>query len=126
MAEKKEKKQSATAAHEENGKETNFRKIVGTLGISTRGRVFQGKVIRKFPKRVTIEFERTIKIHKFERFMKKRTRIHARLPDEFADQINTGDLIKVQETRPLSKLIHFVVVEKIRSADVKENKEDGK
>lgn len=126
MAEKKEKKQSAKAVTEENGKEKNFREIVGTLGISTRGRVFQGNVIRKFHKRVTIEFERTVKIQKFERFMKKRTRIHARLPDEFADEINMGDLIRVQECRPLSKLIHFIVVEKVRSADVKEIKEEEK
>ena len=117
MAEKKEKKQSAKAVIEENGKEKSFRNLVKTLGLSTRGRVFQGKVIRKFPKRVTIEFERTVKLHKFERFMKKRTRIHARLPDEFANEINMGDLIKVQETRPISKTIHFVVVEKVRSAE---------
>lgn len=116
MAEKKEKKQSAMAT-QENGKEKTFRDIVRTLGISARGRVFQGNVIRKFPKRVTIEFERTVKIQKFERFMKKRTRIHARLPDEFANEINLGDLIRVQECRPLSKLIHFVVTEKVRSAD---------
>ena len=116
MAEKKEKKQPAMAM-EENGKEKNFRGIVKTLGLSTRGRIFQGSVIRKFHKRVTIEFERTVKIQKFERFMKKRTRIHARLPDEFANEINMGDLIRVQECRPLSKLIHFVVVEKVRSAD---------
>jgi len=116
MAEKKEKKQSAMAAHE-NGQEKTFRDIVKTLGISTRGRIFQGNVIRKFPKRVTIEFERTVKIQKFERFMKKRTRIHARLPDQFADQINVGDLIRVQECRPLSKLIHSIVIEKVRSAE---------
>lgn len=115
MTEKKSKKQSEMASQENGIK--NFREIVNTLGLSTRGRVFQGNVIRKFPKRVTIEFERTVKLQKFERFMKKRTRIHARLPDEFADQINMGDLIRVQETRPLSKTIHFVVVEKVRDAD---------
>jgi small subunit ribosomal protein S17 len=117
MAEKKEKKQLEKAVHEENGKEKSFREIVKALGFSTRGRVFQGNVIRKFPKRVTIEFERTVKIPKFERFMKKRTRIHARLPDQFADQINIGDLIRVQECRPLSKIIHFIVIEKIRPAE---------
>ena len=115
MAEKKEKKQLEKAVNDENEKE--FRNIVKTLGLSTRGRVFQGNVIRKFPKRVTIEFERTVKLPKFERFMKKRTRIHARLPDQFANEINIGDLIKVQECRPLSKTIHFVVIEKIRDAD---------
>lgn len=117
MAEKS-KKQSQVAVTAENEKK-DFRNIVATLGIATRGRIFQGKVIRKFHKRVTIEFERTVKIQKYERFMTKRTRIHARLPDEFAKEINMGDLIKVQECRPLSKLIHSVVIEKVRNADEK-------
>ncbi|MFH1802598.1 MAG: 30S ribosomal protein S17 [archaeon] len=117
MAEKKQKKQPVESGNEgkENGK--NFRDLVKTLGVSIRGRIFQGKVIRKFPKRVTIEFERTIKIPKYERFMKKRTRVHARLPDQFAEEVNLGDLIKVQECRPLSKIIHFMVVEKVRDVE---------
>lgn len=116
MAEKKEKKTAVKTAHEENGNTKDFRTVVKTLGLSARGRVFQGTVIRKFPKRVTIEFERTVKIHKFERFMKKKTRIHARLPDEFESDIGVGDLILVQECRPLSKIIHSVVIEKVRDA----------
>ena len=120
MAEKKEKKQPAKSGKQEKEPGKNFREIVRTLGISTRGRIFQGTVIRKFPKRVTIEFERTVKIPKYERFMKKRTRVHARLPDQFAEEVSIGDLIKVQECRPLSKLIHAIVVEKIRSKDEKQ------
>ncbi|MBU1129409.1 MAG: 30S ribosomal protein S17, partial [Nanoarchaeota archaeon] len=34
-------------------------------------------------------------------------------------EINIGDLIKVQECRPLSKIIHFMVIEKIKSGDKK-------
>lgn len=124
MAEKKQKKQPAKAEKQEKGSK-DFRDIVKTLGVSTRGRTFQGKVIRKLPMKVTIEFERTVKIPKYERFMKKRTRVHARLPDQFAEEIHIGDLIKVQETRPLSKTIHAIVVEKVRSAS-EETKEDKK
>lgn len=109
MAKEKTKKQTATAMKEET------KKLAGA--ISTRGRVFQGNVVRKFHKRIAIEFERTVKVPKFERFMKKKTRIHARLPDELAHEINVGDLIKVQECRPLSKMIHFIVIEKVRSAN---------
>ena len=87
--------------------------------ISSRGRTFQGKVIRKFPKRVAIEFERTLYVHKFERFLKKTTRLHARLPDAISHEINIGDMIKIQECRPLSKIIHFVVIEKVRTGDKK-------
>ncbi len=82
--------------------------------LKARGRVFEGKVIKKFHKRVVIEFERMIYVRKYERYAKSRTKIHARLPVCIENEINVGDLIQVQECRPLSKIIHFVVVEKIK------------
>jgi small subunit ribosomal protein S17 len=87
--------------------------------LKTRGRIFEGKVIKKFYKRIVIEFERTNYIKKYERYKKSRTKIHARLPNCMKDNINIGDYIRVQECRPLSKIIHFVVIEKIRDAEVK-------
>lgn len=81
--------------------------------LKTRGRVFEGRVIRKFHKRVAIEFERMIYIKKYERYAKSRTKIHARLPLCMEDQIEKGDMIRVKECRPLSKIIHFVVVKKL-------------
>ncbi len=89
--------------------------VHGNLKI--RGRIFEGKVIKKFYKRVVIEFERTNYIKKYERYKKSRTKIHARLPNCMKDSINIGDYIKVQECRPLSKIIHFAVIEKIKDAD---------
>ena len=97
--------------------ERNKAKIVGT-----RGRTFEGKVIKKFPKRVVIGFERTIYVKKYERYKKSRTKIHARLTDEMANKINVGDLIKVQECRPLSKIIHFIVMGKVEKNKIKEKK----
>ena len=93
--------------------ETHGKKI----SVSTRGRIFEGFVKKKFPKRVVIELERTVFISKYERFFKKITRIHARLPENMEKEINVGDLIRVRECRPLSKLIHHVVVEKVKSAE---------
>lgn len=87
--------------------------------LSARGRVFKGTVIKKFPRRITIEFERTIYIRKYERYLKKKTKIHARLPDCLKDEINVGDYIEVQECRPLSKIIHFVTIKKIRDGGEK-------
>jgi len=29
-------------------------------------------------------------------------------------EVNVGDLVRVQECRPLSKIIHFVVIKKIK------------
>ena len=82
--------------------------------IGTRGRIFEGVVIRKFPKRVVIGFERMTYVRKYERYTKYRTKIHARLPENMEKEINIGDLIKVQECRPLSKMIHFIVIKKIK------------
>ena len=88
--------------------------------LSVRGRKFMGTVIKKFPKRVVIEFERTIFIQKYERYSKSKTKLHARLPDCLAKDVNVGDYIEIQECRQLSKIIAFVVMRKIRSAE--ENK----
>jgi len=87
--------------------------------LKARGRTFEGKVIKKFNKRVVIEFERMIYVKKYERYKKSRTKIHARLPVCMENEIHIGDLIKVQECRPLSKIIHFVVIEKIKEATIK-------
>lgn len=84
--------------------------------LSVRGRTFMGTVIKKFPKRVVIEFERTVFIRKYERYAKSKTKLHARLSDCLANEINLGDYIQIQECRQLSKIIAFVVTKKIRSA----------
>jgi len=84
--------------------------------LKTRGRVFEGKVTRKFHKRITIEFERMIYVRKYERYAKSKTKIHARLPNCMEKDINIGDLVQVRECRPLSKIIHFVIIKKIKDA----------
>ena len=89
--------------------------IHGNLKI--RGKSFKGKVIRKFHKRIVIEFERMIYVRKYERYAKAKTKLHARLPVCMEKEINIGDSIKIQECRPLSKIIHFVVVKKIKDAE---------
>jgi len=93
--------------------------------LKLRGRSFKGYVVSKFPRRVAIEFERITYIPKFERHMKKKTRIHARLPDCMKQDIELGDYIEVRECRPLSKIIHFCVFKKIRSAEGTEVNKNG-
>jgi small subunit ribosomal protein S17 len=87
--------------------------------LKLRGRSFKGNVIRKAHRRVAIEFERILYVKKFERQMKKRTKIHARLPDCMKQDINIGDYIEIRECRPLSKIIHFCVFQKIRGEEKK-------
>ncbi|MEM4719660.1 MAG: 30S ribosomal protein S17 [Candidatus Pacearchaeota archaeon] len=81
----------------------------GTL--SARGRIFQGIVRKVQEKRVVVDFDRITYIPKYERYMKKKTRLHAYVPMCMSDKIKIGDLVKISECRPLSKLIHFVVIE---------------
>ena len=88
--------------------------------LKVRGKAFEGKVIRKFDKRVTIEFERMVYVHKYERYAKMRTKIHARLPACMKKDIQIGDLIRIQECRPLSKITHFAVIKKIKSGEDKQ------
>ncbi len=85
--------------------------------ISLRGRSFKGKVIKKFPKRIVISFERTIYIKKYERYSKRKTKLHARLPDCMSKDINLGDYVEIKECRPISKIIHFVTTKKISGKD---------
>ncbi|MFH1365352.1 MAG: 30S ribosomal protein S17 [archaeon] len=87
--------------------------------LSVRGRIFEGRVTKKFSKRVVIVFERMIYVRKYERYAKSRTKIHARLPVCMEKNIEIGDLIQVRECRPLSKITHFVVIKKIKSKDEK-------
>ena len=60
------------------------------------------------------------KIQKYERYLKARTKLHARLPDCMS--INVGDYIEVGECRPLSKIIHFVVTKKIHNKNMEAEK----
>lgn len=81
--------------------------------LSARGRIFEGTVIKKFHRRIAIEFERTIFVKKYERYAKKKTKLHARMPDCMKN-VEVGDYVKIRECRPLSKIIHFVLIEIIR------------
>ncbi len=87
--------------------------------LKVRGRTFKGIVTRKFPRRIAIEFERTVYVRKYERFTKKKTRIHARLPKCCEDKVNVGDYVLVGECRPLSKIIHFVFLNKVNEEQKK-------
>jgi len=85
--------------------------------LKSRGRTFEGIVVKKLAKRLTIEFERMVYVKKYERYKKTKTKVHARLPDCMRTNVQLGDHIKIQECRPLSKIIHFVVVQKIKSVE---------
>jgi len=78
--------------------------------ISVRGKTFTGKVVSaKMHKTVVVEWERRVLIPKFERYEKRRSKVSAHNPDEI--NAKEGDIVKISETRPLSKTKNFIVVE---------------
>jgi small subunit ribosomal protein S17 len=85
--------------------------------LKVRGRVFEGRVTRKFESRVTIELERMVYSRKYERYYRRKTKIHAHLPACMENEIQLGDLIRIQECRPLSKIIHFTVIKKLKAKE---------
>ncbi len=89
--------------------------IHGSDKVKLRGRTFEGEVIKKLPGRVTIQFERMMKLPKYERYEKRKTKLRARLPDCMKDSVNINDRIQIAETRPISKTIHFMVSKIVKS-----------
>ena len=95
----------------------------GDKKLKMRGRTFEGTVIKVLPGRLTIEFERMRSMPKYERYEKRKTKIHARLTDCMSGDVVKGDLVQISETRAISKMIHFVVSKVIRKAKVLEEKQ---
>jgi small subunit ribosomal protein S17 len=98
---------------EDAKKKATAGKLTVETGISSKGRKFQGIVTKKFAKRIVVELERTIYVPKYERYYKKKIRLHARIPE--GSIVDIGDHVKIRECRPLSKIIHFVLIEIIKT-----------
>ncbi len=79
----------------------------GTLKI--RGRTFTGKIISKDTnKSAVVEWSRQIKIPKYERTEKRRSRVSAHNPTCIDAQ--KGDTVQIVETKPISKTKKFVII----------------
>ncbi|MFP4402904.1 MAG: 30S ribosomal protein S17 [Candidatus Woesearchaeota archaeon] len=79
---------------------------------NVRGRCFVGKVIKsKIPKCVTVEWTGQAYDKKYERYYKTRTKVKAHNP--VCISAKEGDIVKIMETRKISKTKCFVVIEKL-------------
>ena len=80
--------------------------------LSVRGRTFTGIIIKRdVHKTATVEWSRIIKIPKYERYEKKRTKVRVHNPSCIDAKI--GDNVKIIECRPLSKTKNFVIIENL-------------
>ena len=110
MNNKTEKKQTIPVKQE---KECNDENCPFHGSLRLRGRVFNEKIVSaKAHRTATIEIERRHHIPKYERYEKRKTRLQVHNPD--CINAKEGDIVKIQECRPISKTKHFVIIKKIK------------
>ena len=80
--------------------------------IRVHGTTFVGTIVSdRMHKTVTVQWDRTNFVKKYERYETKRSKIMAHVPD--CIKVKKGDIVKIAESRPISKAVNFVVIEKI-------------
>ncbi|MEM0106660.1 MAG: 30S ribosomal protein S17 [Candidatus Micrarchaeaceae archaeon] len=84
--------------------------------LKTHGYEFEGIVVSdKARKTAIVEREYTIYLHKYERSLRKTSRIPAYNPDCIGAK--TGDIVLISQTRRLSKTKSFVVTKVIKKKE---------
>ena len=78
--------------------------------LAVRGQTLEGTVASTdMEKTVIVEREYDVRVPKYDRYMKRRSRVPAHAPP--CMDIEEGDDVRIAETRPLSKTKAHVVVE---------------
>ncbi|GAB3673605.1 30S ribosomal protein S17 [Halopiger thermotolerans] len=100
-----------TPPEPENPEEYDYEKCPFYGELSVRGQVLEGTVVSTdMEKTVVVEREYDVAVPKYDRYMKRRSRIPAHVPGVL-EPLSVGDTVKIAETRPLSKTKSHVVVE---------------
>lgn len=75
------------------------------------GGMMVGKVVSdKMQKTIVVLVERTVKHPKYGKILKRRTKIHAHDENQTC---KIGDVVRIAESRPISKTKSWVLVEKL-------------
>ncbi|MCR9192884.1 MAG: 30S ribosomal protein S17 [Gammaproteobacteria bacterium] len=73
------------------------------------GKLMVGKVVSdKMQKTIVVMVERTVKHPKYGKIMRRRTKLHAHDEKEVC---KIGNIVKIRESRPMSKQKNWVLVE---------------
>ena len=79
------------------------------INIDTKGRTLIGKVVSvKMQKTVVVMVERSVAHSKYGKILKKTAKYHAHDENQAC---KLGNVVKIVETRPLSKLKNWALVE---------------
>ncbi|ELY95238.1 30S ribosomal protein S17P [Natrialba hulunbeirensis JCM 10989] len=99
-----------------NPEEYDYEKCPFYGELSVRGQILEGQVVSTdMDKTVVVEREYDVAVPKYDRYMKRRSRIPAHVPGVL-EPLSVGDTVKIAETRPLSKTKSHVVVEVTQEA----------
>ncbi|ELY43790.1 MULTISPECIES: 30S ribosomal protein S17 [Natronorubrum] len=112
-----------TPPEPENPEEYDYKTCPFYGELPVRGQILEGQVVSTdMDKTVVVEREYDVAVPKYDRLMKRRSRIPAHVPGVL-EPLSVGDSVKIAETRPLSKTKSHVVVEiteEATAADVAE------
>jgi len=105
-----------TPPEPENPEEYDYEKCPFYGELPVRGQTLEGQVVSTdMTKTVVVEREYDVAVPKYDRYMKRRSRIPAHVPGVL-EPLSVGDTVKIAETRPLSKTKSHVVVEVTQEA----------
>jgi len=81
--------------------------------LPVRGIILEGVVVSdKMDKTVVVLHEYLHFVKKYKRYEKRRKKIHAHNPPCINAKV--GDVVKIAETRPISKTVSFVVIQVVK------------
>jgi small subunit ribosomal protein S17 len=93
--------------------------------LSVRGQIIEGEVVSTdMDRTVVVQREYDVGVPKYDRLMKRRSRIPAHVPGVL-EPLAVGDIVKIAETRPLSKTKSHVVVERVAAQDASGGPQQG-
>ncbi|MCL9816563.1 30S ribosomal protein S17 [Natronocalculus amylovorans] len=100
-----------TPPEPENPEEYDYEKCPFYGQLPVRGQTLEGTVVSTaMEKTVIVEREYDVFVPKYDRYMKRRSRIPAHVPGVL-EPLEVGDEVTIAETRPLSKTKSHVVVQ---------------
>jgi small subunit ribosomal protein S17 len=82
-----------------------------TIDEKSKGKILVGTVVSdKMQKTIVVSVERTVKHPKYGKILRRKSKLHAHDENQVC---KIGDVVKIRETRPLSKLKNWRLVEVI-------------
>ncbi|MBY9016392.1 MAG: 30S ribosomal protein S17 [Candidatus Lokiarchaeota archaeon] len=81
-----------------------------------RGKITQGVVVNKKSKNTVIIRQDYVQfVKKYQRYERRNSRLACHLPECLTNDIEVGDLVRVGESRKLSKTKAFIVLDKLKA-----------